>query len=47
LFTTHYCPVCGHTEVYRERMYTPKPDEQEERYIFEEVYDWCNEISSL
>jgi hypothetical protein len=37
----HYCPVCGNSDVYRQRMYTPKPEKWEERFTIIEYYDWC------
>lgn len=36
-----YCPVCGSTDVYRERVYTPKPEDWEDRRAMHETYDWC------
>ena len=39
--TVHYCPPCGSEDRYRERMPLPKPTNWEERYIWKQVYDWC------
>ena len=38
----YYCPVCGRENVYKERRYTPKPENYEDRHKVEECYDWCN-----
>jgi len=38
------CPVCGKPKEYRERMYTPRPTNQLDRYqqlADMETYDWC------
>lgn len=40
--TTHACPICGSEHRYRERMYTPKPEDAAERYQYIEIYDWCS-----
>ena len=29
--TVYYCVLCGHEDVYRERMYTPRPEEYHQR----------------
>jgi hypothetical protein len=34
------CPVCGHGDTYRERMYGRKPKSYVKRYIFIYNYDW-------
>jgi hypothetical protein len=36
-----YCPVCGRSDTARERAYTPKPDNWEDRHAYHESYDWC------
>ena len=42
MYHEDYCPVCGRTQVYRERVYDePKPVEWSARHIVREVYDWC------
>lgn len=42
LVTIHACPICGHEKVYRERQYTPKPSNRQERIQYHEYYDWCD-----
>lgn len=37
------CPVCGSTDTYKIREYTPKPEDYNKRYEYAEVYDWCFE----
>lgn len=41
--TTYYCPVCGKEEPDRERMYTPKPEDSSERYVYKQWYDSCED----
>jgi len=36
LVTTYYCVLCGKTEVFKERRYTPKPKRYEDRHNFHE-----------
>lgn len=36
-----YCPVCGVTDVTRQRMYSERPEAWEDRHRFMEFYDWC------
>ena len=43
LTITEECPVCGRGETTKERQYTPRPEDDFARYIYEQVYDWCNE----
>lgn len=31
------CALCGHGNTYRERRYTPKPDDPQQRYHFTET----------
>ena len=38
------CPVCGRDEEYRERRYTPRPDDANERHSYEQHYDWCDAL---
>ena len=40
--TVYYCPVCGREDVYRERVYTPKPKNWGDRNTFIEKFDYCN-----
>jgi hypothetical protein len=44
LIEYHTCPVCGKTTVFRERQYTPKPEERGERVFYFEFYDWCDAL---
>ena len=37
-----YCPQCGRSEITRERRYTPKPENQSDRVLEKDVYDWCD-----
>jgi uncharacterized Zn finger protein (UPF0148 family) len=47
-YTTYYCPVCGHQEDYKERVYDrPKPEEYSLRHEFKESYDYCMEWESV
>lgn len=39
----HECPLCGKTDEYRERRYTPRPAEYEDRHEFEVMYDNCGD----
>ena len=39
---TSYCPLCGKEKIYRERKYTPKPENPNERYQVDEHYDYCD-----
>ena len=41
LFTIIECPVCGATDIFKERQYTPKPANPQDRYNYEQGYDWC------
>jgi len=43
LTTINECPICGRQEVVKERMYTEKPVNPEDRFIFIQIYDWCME----
>lgn len=45
--TLKYCPVCGSERIYRERVYTPKPEAWEDRHKVEDLYDWCLEWEGL
>lgn len=36
LTITHYCVCCGREDVYKQRMYTPKPESAWDRYRFYE-----------
>ena len=38
-----YCPLCGHNERIRTRMYTEKPEAYDDRHDFEEGYDYCED----
>ena len=40
---TEECPVCGNGRTEKYRMYTPKPDNIQERYEYIQTYDYCNE----
>lgn len=42
--TVDYCPVCGSSDTYRERMPLPKPEDPAMRYFMEEHYDWCDAL---
>jgi hypothetical protein len=33
------CPPCGRSKVYRERMYTEKPEDYKDRYEYHQY--WC------
>ena len=43
LFHVVECPLCGKMEKYRERKYSKKPENKEDRYFYEQVYDYCDE----
>ena len=39
------CPLCGRDKGYRERQYTPRPENREDRYKLipqSSCYDWCD-----
>lgn len=38
-FYTEFCPSCGVEDSWKERRYTPKPEDPAERYSYSEV--WC------
>ena len=42
-YRTHIdeCPVCGHVDEYRERVYGDKPEKASDRYEHSQVYDQC------
>lgn len=43
-YITYYeCPVCGSGGSYRERQYTEKPEDVEQRVERQERYDHCLE----
>ena len=44
LTTIEYCPVCGSEAKYRERQYTEKPEDWEDRNIMHTRYDWCDAL---
>ena len=47
-YTTFYCPVCGHEDRYKERVYNEfKPKEYYKRHILTECYDNCIEYESI
>lgn len=41
-YTIIYCPMCGREYRYKDRMYSPKPKNVDERYSWHEVWDYCN-----
>jgi len=41
--TTYYCPLCGKEKVFRERYYTKKPDNFNQRQEWIERYDYCDD----
>lgn len=42
LFVIQECPVCGRDHSYKERKYTPKPKDAQDRYQRKDAYDWCD-----
>lgn len=38
----HECPVCGGGGIERTRMPAPAPDDPDERYEYDQVYDYCD-----
>lgn len=34
-FSIWECPLCGHSKMYKERRYTPKPENYQDRYEYE------------
>lgn len=42
--TIHACPVCGRGQEFRERRPLPKPEDPSDRYLYEEIYDWCDAL---
>jgi len=41
-YTEYYCPVCGRTQVYKNRMQYPKPENWDDRHEEIEAFDYCN-----
>lgn len=37
------CPVCGSLDKWKERKYSEKPEDSQERYIYKQEYDHCLE----
>ena len=35
------CPVCASCNEYRERRYGTKPKDRSERFIYEQIWDYC------
>ena len=44
LFIITECPLCGNGEKYKERQYTEKPSDIEDRYYYKQVYDHCEQF---
>lgn len=42
-FTICECPLCGKTTSFKQRMYTPKPELDADRYKYLQEYDYCME----
>lgn len=42
--TEFYCPQCGSSDEYRERRYTPKPEDHRQRRTVREVWDYCGAL---
>ena len=42
--TSFYCPICAHTEIYRERRKGKRPKLYEDRHKIVESYDYCNAL---
>jgi len=41
-FITNYCPQCGKSSTWKERVYDkPKPKKRENLYSEREVWDYC------
>ena len=38
---TEECPVCGRSSTVRERRYTEKPEDFQQRYHYEQIWDYC------
>jgi hypothetical protein len=36
------CPQCGRGEVHRTRMPAPRPEKDQDRYEFDQHYDYCD-----
>lgn len=45
--TYEECPMCGNGRTWRERQYSPKPENPKERIFWESIYDYCLEWESL
>ena len=41
LFTYYECPLCGYGEEYKERQYTPKPEDAKDRREYETIAYHC------
>lgn len=44
IFTTEYCPVCGHEKKYKERASGKNPKDFDKTHKFVEIYDYCNSL---
>ena len=45
LFTEYYCPACGRTDIYKERIYNkPKPKNYYARHIVIERWCYCGAL---
>lgn len=42
--TIYYCPLCASSTEYRERMYTPKPEDWYERNKIIDSWDSCGAL---
>jgi hypothetical protein len=40
-FTEDYCPICGASDIAKQRMYTPRPEDYRDRHNMREVYNYC------
>lgn len=41
LIIRHECPVCGRGTTYKERQYSPKPEDPMKTRVYEQHFDWC------
>ena len=40
--TEYYCPLCGKSNISRERRYGRRPKKYWNRHSLTEQYDWCD-----
>ena len=44
LFTHTCCPLCGRGGKWKKRQYSKKPYDPDQRHIYKQVYDYCEQF---